>query len=114
AGVAAEGAEALLQLTDVVAPQHRSPDVEQSVAELVTGLHQRSPRLRAADAVDPQSPVFLKRPDRPFGGRAEVAGRVAAHFVPKAAETSLNVVHRLAGITGPKWKKGGHLRETTR
>ena len=59
-GVEAEGAEPLLQLGHVVAPQHGRPPVEEAVPERAPGLDQGRPGLGAADAVDPQAPAVLE------------------------------------------------------
>jgi hypothetical protein len=54
-GVEAEGAQALLQLRHVVAPQHGGPAVQEAITQPKTGLHERVPGLGAADPVDAQA-----------------------------------------------------------
>ena len=114
AGVEAERAEALLQLAHVVAPQHRGSDVEQAIAQLVARFDEGTPRLGATDAIDAQPAPFLEPANCLFRRVPEGARRVASDFEPEAAETSFDVAHGLAGVTGPERKRGGHLRETTR
>ena len=66
AGVESEGTEALLQLGNVVAPDHRGSPVEEAVAQAPTCLDQRRPGLWTADAVDPEtSPVLEGLDSRP-------------------------------------------------
>jgi hypothetical protein len=60
----------LLQIDDVVAPQHGCPPVEEAVTDVKTGFDQGAPRLGAADAIDPESSQMLKRLD---GGAGPVS-----------------------------------------
>ena len=62
-GVEAEGTQTLLELGDVVAPQHRGAAVEEAVAQLAPGLDQGRPGLWPAHAVDPETPAILERLD---------------------------------------------------
>jgi hypothetical protein len=50
----------LLQIDDIVAPQHGRTPIEEAVTDAKTGLDQGAPRLGAADAVDPESSQMLK------------------------------------------------------
>ena len=69
ARVEAQAAQALLQLGDVVTPQHGRPAVEEAVTQREAGLDQGVPGLRTADTVDAQSAQALEGFDRgPRGG----------------------------------------------
>jgi hypothetical protein len=76
AGVEAERAQLVLQLGDVVASQHRSPQVEQSIAEVVAGLDERRPGVLTADAVGDEPTVVLEPVHRREGLVAEASGLV--------------------------------------
>ena len=93
-GIEAEGAQALLELGDVVTPEHRGPAIEEAVAQPEPGLDQGAPGLRAADAVDPQSPPSLEGLDGRPGGRAETAGRIGRGPQPEDIEPTLDVSDR--------------------
>ena len=66
-------AEPALQLSDVVAAQHRTPEIEESVAEPIAALDERRPGLGTADAVDVEAPSDLERAHGGLGRRAEAA-----------------------------------------
>jgi hypothetical protein len=51
----------LLQVHDIIAPQHGRTPVEETISDAKTGLHQRSPRLGAAYSVDPEPAQMLER-----------------------------------------------------
>ena len=70
AGVEAEGAEAPLELGDVVAPEHRAAEVEQPVARAVARPRPGRPRSGG-----PQTPS-TRRPRRYW--KASTAARVPA------------------------------------
>ena len=67
--------EPLLELGDVVSPQHREPAVDGPITEPKPGFNQRVPALRPAHAVDTKAAVVLKsfnrhprrRPEHPSG-----------------------------------------------
>ena len=99
-GVEAEGVELLLQFEHVVAPQHRRPVVQEAVAEPVAGLHQRAPRLAAANPVDPQAPGGLEGPHRRSRTLAEAAGLGRRRLVAEGGQAVLEVPHRLALVAG--------------
>ena len=50
----------MLEVDDIVAPQHGCPPIEEAVTDAKTGLDQGAPRLGAADAIDPESSQMLK------------------------------------------------------
>ena len=97
-GVEAEGAQALLELGHVVAPEHRGPAVQEAVAEPETGLDQGVPGLGAADAVDPQPPPVLEGLDRGPGGRAEEAVGVDGRARQDGGQAALDVGDRVAAV----------------
>ena len=70
-GVEAEGRQASLQVSDVVAPEHGLAEIEEPVSQPEAGLDQGRPGLGAADAVDPQAPAVLEGLDRGPGPGAE-------------------------------------------
>ena len=96
AGVEPEGAQAALQVGDVVPSQRGRGVVQQPVAQLVAGFDERAPGLGPADAVDAQPPPLLERPHGHFGGGAVEAGPVRAGVVPGGAQPGLEVPNGLA------------------
>jgi hypothetical protein len=50
----------LLQIDDIVAPQHGCTPIEEAVTHAKTGFDQRAPGLGAADAIDAESSQVLK------------------------------------------------------
>src|SRR5207248_808902 len=101
-GVEAEGAEAALELGDVVAPQRRRRVVQQPVTPLVAGLDQRRPGLGPADAVDAEAPALLERTDGGLGPGAEGPGTVVAGVVAGGAQPGLEIPDRLARCPLPE------------
>ncbi len=85
AGVEAERAEVLLELADVVAPQHRGREIEQPVTEAVAGLDERGPGLWSADPVGPQAAALLEAVHGALGRGAVGARLVAAGVVAERA-----------------------------
>ena len=98
AGVEAQGAQALLQLGDVVTPQHGSPAVEEAVTHPETGLHQGVPGLGAADAVDVEAAQTLEGLERGPGGRAEDAVGVDGRAREDGGQAVLDVGDRVATV----------------
>ncbi len=70
-GVEAEGGEASLQVSDVVAAQHGPTEIEEPVSQSQPGFDQGRPGLGAAHAVDPQAPAVLEPLDGGLGAHAE-------------------------------------------
>src|SRR5690606_22002200 len=96
-GVEAEGAEASLELGDVVPTQHRRAEVQQPIAEAVARLDQGRPSGRVAHARLVQTPCRLEGSNGRLGRGAVVTGFGAGHRVAGPGEPALEVAHRLAG-----------------
>ena len=99
AGVEAEGAQAALQIGDVVTAQRGIAPVEQPIAEAVAGLDQGRPRLLAADAVDAQAARRLKGAACRLGVVVEVPPRIAGRVEAGGRQPPLEVTDRLALAT---------------
>jgi hypothetical protein len=80
-----------LELGDVVTPQHRSPAVQEAVAEAKTRLDQGVPRLCATHAVDAQAAQALKGLHGGAGGRAEDAVRIDGRARQNGGQAVLDV-----------------------
>ncbi len=93
AGVETQGAQALLELGDVVPPQHGRPPVEEPVTESVPGLDQSRPGLRPTHPVDPKAPAVLERLDRRPGTGSELAPSIDAGGEPELLQAALDVGH---------------------
>ena len=100
-GVEAQGAQAALEVGDVVAPEERGGVVEEAVAQAVAGLDQGGPGLGPAHAVAPQAPLVLEGPHRLLAGGAEDPQLVGRAVEPDRGEASLEVADRLAGVPRP-------------
>ena len=98
AGVEAERAQALLELGDVVTPQHRGPAVQEAVAQPETGLDQGVPGLGAADPVHAEAPEPLEGLDGGAGGGAEDPVGVDGRAREDGAEPVLDVGDRVAAV----------------
>jgi hypothetical protein len=102
AGVEAEGAQPALEVGHVVTTQRGRGVVQEPVAEVVAGLDQGTPRLRAADAVDAETPALLEGTDGALGRRPVDAGPVRAALVAGRPEPRLEVPDRLARRSPPE------------
>ncbi len=102
AGVEAESVESALELGDVVTPQHRPAPIEEPVAQAVPALDDRRPRLRPADAVDPQAARVLEGADHRFRGRAVPTDLDRGDLVTQSGEADLEVAYRLAATARPE------------
>jgi hypothetical protein len=85
-----------LQLSDVVAALHRTPEIEESVAELIPRLDDRSPRLEIADAIAVEAPSDLERAHGGLGRLAVAAVLTLARIKASSRQPSLKVSDRLA------------------
>jgi hypothetical protein len=101
-GVEAQGAQPALKLGDVVAAEHRSGEVEQTVAQAVAGLHERRPGLGPTDAVHAQAPDVLEGTERGLGAGAEATGVVGGGVVAGARQAGLQIPDGLAGDALPE------------
>jgi hypothetical protein len=97
-GVEAQRAQALLQLGDVVTPQHRGPAEKEAVAHPETGLHQGVPGLGAADAVDAQAAEALEGLEGGPGRRAEDAVGVDGRAGEDGGQAVLDVGNRVTAV----------------
>jgi hypothetical protein len=95
AGVEAHGAEPLLELGHVVAPEHGRSTVEQAVTEAVARFDQRRPGLRTADTVDPEPTPDLELPDGGLGVLTELAGHVRRYIQVDGRQPALQVLNVL-------------------
>ena len=93
-----EGAQALLELGDVVTPQHRGPAVQEAVAEPETRLYERVPRLRAAHPVDAETAQALEGLDGGPGGGAEDTVGIDGRAREDGGEAVLDVGDRWAAV----------------
>jgi len=98
--VEAQAAEAPLQGGHIVAPQHRGPPVQETLAQAVAGLDQRRPGLRTANPVDAQAPLGLEGPHRRGRALAVVPGGVAPGDVPQRGQAPLDVANGIAAGSG--------------
>ena len=87
-------AQALLELGDVVTPQHRGPAVQEAVTQPKTGLDQGVPGLRPADAVDAQAPEALEGLEGGPGGGPEDAVGVDGRAGQDGGQAVLDVGDR--------------------
>ena len=92
AGVEAQQVELDLQGEDVVAAERRFAQVQEPVAELVSGLDQLSPRVGADDAVDDQAALLLERAHGELGaGPEEAVHALAAQLEAAPSQACLDV-----------------------
>src|SRR6185312_13454885 len=101
-GVEPEAVQPALQLGDVVAAQHGTGPVEESVAEAPAALDHRGPGLWTADAVDPEPAALLEGAHGALGLVTERSGLDARDLVTQRAEPNLEVTHRLATASRPQ------------
>ena len=103
AGVESEGTEALLQLSNVIASDHRSSPVQEAVAQAPACLDQRRPGLWTTDAIDPQTSPVLEGFDSALEYRP-TEGALSVHGTDKAKrlQPSLDISNRRARIAGPE------------
>src|SRR5262249_7416328 len=106
-GVEPERVQPMLELGDVVAPQHRLAEVQGAIPERETALDQRRPRLRAAQPVDLEAALFLEGAYGRFGGGPELARLVRGRVVPEPGESALQVTDGFARRT-PFDPRRGH------
>lgn len=76
ATVEAERAETLLELGNVVTPEHGRGPEKRPLAQPKPGLHQGIPGLGAAGPIDPEAAPMLERLDGSTGRRAEARRRI--------------------------------------
>jgi hypothetical protein len=100
--IEAQGAQALLELGDVVTPQHGGPAVQEAVAQPETRLDEGVPRLRAAHPVDPETAQALKGLDGGPGGGAEDPVRIDGRARQDGGEAVLDVGDREAAVADGK------------
>ena len=98
AGVEAQRAQPLLQLGDVVTPQHRGPAVQEAVAQPETGLHQGVPCLHPADPVHPEATQALEGLESGAGGGTEDPVGVDRRPGEDGGEAVLDVGDRVAAV----------------
>jgi hypothetical protein len=102
AGVESEGTEALLQLSNVIASDHRSSPVQEAVAQAPACLDQRRPGLWTTDAIDPQTSPVLEGLDSRSSTVRERALGVHGTDKAKRLQPSLDISNRRARIAGPE------------
>jgi hypothetical protein len=95
AGIEPEQAEPALQLRNVVAALHRAPEIEESIAELVTRFDDSSPRLEIADAIAFEAPSGLERAHGGLGCLAVAAVLTRAGIEAGSRQPALEVADRL-------------------
>jgi len=100
--IEAQGAQALLELGDVVTPQHRGPAVQEAVAQPETRLHEGVPCLRTAHSVDPEAAQSLEGLDGGPGGGAEDPVGIDGRARKDGAEAVLNVGDGGAAVSDGK------------
>ena len=98
ARVEAEGRQAVLQVGDIIATEHRQPEVEQPVTEAVARSDQRQPGLEVADPVSGKVALFLKACDRGDGRLAVGPERVRGDQV-ELDQARLQVAYSFAAVT---------------
>jgi hypothetical protein len=102
ASVEAEGTEALLQLSNVIASDHRSSPIQEAVAQAPACLDQGRPGLWTTDAIDPQTSPVLEGFDSCSSTVLEVALSVRGTNETKCLQPSLDISNRCARIAGPE------------
>jgi hypothetical protein len=96
ATVEAERAETLLELRDIVTPEHGKGPEECPLAQPKTGLYQGIPGLGATGPIDPEAASMLERLDGSAGRGAEIARRI---LFGGEAELSQSVAEIVDGVT---------------
>ena len=91
AGVEPKCAQPLLEVGDVVTPQHRSPAVEEAVAQQEACFDERIPGLFAANPVDTEPSQALEGLDRRPSGRTKDAIGVDCDAGKHSGEPVLDV-----------------------
>ncbi len=92
-GVEAQRPEPLLDLRHVVASKHGGSQVEETVTDAESRLHQGVPRLATTDAVDAQPAAVLKCLHRDPGGQPEGSLGISRGVETGAREATLHVGH---------------------
>jgi hypothetical protein len=105
-GVETESRQTLLQVSDVVAPEHGSVEVEEPVSQADAGLDQGPPRLTATDPVDAQTPSVLECLHRSGGARSEQPFGVGRARQSDLVETMLQIDHGRSEVARPQGKDG--------
>jgi hypothetical protein len=91
-----------LQLSDIIAPDHRGPAVQESVTETPARLNQGRPRLATTDPVDAKAPPMLKGLyGRPRAGAKPAVG-VDATGESEGVQPGLHVDNCRPNIAGPE------------
>jgi hypothetical protein len=96
AGIEPEHPETALQLSDIVAALHRTPEIEEPVAEVVARFDDRGPRLEIADAVAVEAASDLERAYGGLGCLAVAAVLSLARVEACSCQPALKVSDRLA------------------
>ncbi len=95
-GVEPERVEAALEFAHIVAAQHRGVHIEETVAEHVATLDQRTPGFVSADSVDAHSAPSL---EIAYGGeRLFSEAAIQSDGIATIRETLLEVAHGVAAI----------------
>jgi hypothetical protein len=98
-GIEPQSAQSLLELGNIVPAEHRTPKIEETVAELKPSFDQRAPGLATTNPIDPESPLTLEAFDGYPRTKGEGATFVHAEIEPHGAEALLDVHHGLSART---------------
>ncbi len=102
ARVESEGTQALLQLSNVIASDHRSSPIQEAVAQAPACLDQRRPGLWTTDPIDPQTSPVLEGLDSRSSTVREGALSVHGTGKAKRLQPSLDISNRSARIAKPE------------
>jgi hypothetical protein len=83
-----------LELSDIIAPQHRGSAIEKAIAQPPARLDQGRPRLWTTDTVDPETPPVLEGFYCGLGAIPELALGVESASQPERVQPSLDVTNR--------------------
>ena len=97
-GVEPERTEALLQLSDIVPPDHRGSSVQEPIAEPPARLHQSGPRLWTTDPVDPEPASVLEGLHRGTSSVRELALWIDATREAECLQPGLDIANRGTGV----------------
>jgi len=102
AGVETQCAQPLLQLSDVIASDHRGSAVQETIAQSPARLDQGRPRLWTTDTVDPETPTMLEGLDGRPGTVAELALGIDGAGEAEGVEPGLYVGDRCSCVARPE------------
>jgi hypothetical protein len=91
-----------LQLSDIVASDHRGSAIQETIAQAPTRLDQGRPRLWTTDAVDPEAPPVLEGLYRCSGAVPELTLGVDGAGQAEGVQPRLYIGDRSARIAGPE------------